>query len=468
MNYVRLLASLYFGLSTGLSCRAQSASPMAALYFGKFQGFVERQNLDSASYYAEKLAADNPVMSNYSTMLDFLLHDSLAQKAKSSNSSLANTAFASRLVQKLSTGSLPLQQSVYPLFRWVEAIHSLADSAKMRQIVAGLMVAQDRSPEERGNRVDRYTLLIYELLKSKPEYSMLADTLFNHTRKWLEHAVNGIYYQSVDEPRRSWPRAYFRYLMAYSSFTKANEALQRRDTAAAETYFNEAAQYAPDDNDRQAKTAYFYESVLLLNGDFQDGFQGRYADFLLAKGDTAAAIQALTALTLADPGNIELLKTYYKKILVNQQPFTDYWNQTLNAKLKPAGDFRLMSLDGKTFDYKQYEGKWVLIDFWGTWCKPCVAELPRFQKFYTEFAQTKPNQLVVLTVACHDQEVKVKDFMTKHGYNFPVAMVDESFINQFRVGEYPTKVLITPQGKRMKIPYGTNWAERVKIYMENQ
>ena len=109
-----------------------------------------------------------------------------------------------------------------------------------------------------------------------------------------------------------------------------------------------------------------------------------------------------------------------------------------------------------------------MIDFWGTWCKPCVEELPRFQKFYDEIVAGKRQDIVVFTVACHEAgDDKVRSFMQKHAYTFPVAMGDDPLIRQFRVGAYPPKVLITPQGNRMKIPFGTNWAERVRIYAEN-
>ena len=78
------------------------------------------------------------------------------------------------------------------------------------------------------------------------------------------------------------------------------------------------------------------------------------------------------------------------------------------------------------------------------------------------------NDIVVLTVACRDQEATVRDFMAKNSYTFPVAMADTAIEIQFRVGEYPTKVLITPQGKRMKIPFATNWVSRVDTYLANQ
>lgn len=429
-----------------------------------FQRFCYEKNIDSALVNVQELAGLN------TRMLNDAIHNSFAQSFRSAESSRADTASAGQLLRKMymSSGNRPLQQSVYPLYQWVEVKKSLNDSAKIRRVVQGFLVAQSRSQEEIGNRIDRYALLIYDVLKTKPEYTAIADTLFTRTKRRLQHAVDWIYFHSTDDRVRSQPRAYFRYLTAFANFIKAGEALQRKDSTNAETYLAAASQFSPDENDRLAKTAYFYEAAMLLNDVSVADFHKPYADLLMAKGDVNAAIKVLTELTLADPGNIALLKSYYPKAASANVPFTEYWNKTLNDKLKPAGDFNLTSLDNKVLDYAQYKGKWILIDFWGTWCKPCVAELPRFQKFYETLPQSNQKELVVLTVACHDQEPLVREFMAKQKYTFPVAMADNTIEKSYYVAEYPTKVLITPQGNRMKIPFGADWAERVKIYMENQ
>ncbi|GAB3558685.1 TlpA family protein disulfide reductase [Spirosoma fluminis] len=400
-------------------------------------------------------------------MVNFLMHDSFAQSFIPGASSRVDTVFYEQLLTKLTAGNLPLQRSIYPLQRWVEARKALVDSAKIRRLVSGFLVAQARSEEEQGNRIDRYALLIYQLIKSKLMYAALADTLFEHTRQRLEHAVNGQYYQFAEDRERRLSRAYFRYLMASANFMKAQEALAANNTALAERLLKAASEFSPDENDRLAKPAYFYESFFLFGSPDKEEFHKPYVDFLLNKGNTVAAVQVLTELTLADPGYINLLKTYYAKAPVSDQPFHVYWTKMLNAKLKAAEPFKLVDLDGKTFDYGQHKGKWVLIDFWGTWCKPCVEEFPRFQKFYNELVKANRQDLVVLTAACHDTETRVREFIQKQAYTFPVAMVNEAFIKQFRVSEYPTKVLITPQGNRMKIAFGANWAERIQIYTEN-
>ncbi|QDK81722.1 TlpA family protein disulfide reductase [Spirosoma sp. KCTC 42546] len=460
MNPIRTSLTLsLFLITTDFQGFAQTPKPSAAFFFNQFQQSISHKNLDSAFYNAEQLALENKAI------LNSLLHDSFAQSFITPVNPRVDTVFVKQLLEKLYTGNVPLQQAVYPLYKWVEVRTKISDTAKIHQLINSFLIAQARSEEEIGNRIDRYSLLICRTLKLRPVYSALADTLFERTRQRLEHAVNGVYYQATEDRRQRTIRAYFRYLMAYTNLTKANEALQQNKLTRAESYLKEASLAGPDDTDRQMKSAYFYEAVFLLNG--QEDFHARYANFLVAKGDTASAVDVLTELTLADPGNIDLLKTYYQKSAYSKTPFQTYWTQQLNAKLKPTESFRLTDLDGKIIDYEQYRGKWVLIDFWGTWCKPCVEELPRFQKFYSDLLKTEQKNIVVFTAASRDTEPKVREFMKKQAYTFPVVMANDAFIKQFRVGEFPTKVLITPQGNRMKIPFGSNWVERIKIYSEN-
>lgn len=457
MNFLRTSLCFILILQRLSICGlAQSAKPQSASYVNQFQQYSRAKQIDSAFYSAQQLAPENK------ELLNTLIHDSFAQSFTRPAPPQTDTLVQGDLLKKLYTGTISLRQSVYPLHKWVEIRDAIGDTARTRQLIDGFLIAQERSGEEKGNRIDRYALLIYGLLRPYPHYSALADTLFERTHRRLEHAVNGVYYQATNDQPRSNVRAYFRYLIAYTNVLKATESLAQNDSIRAASYLKEASRFSPDDMDRLRRADYFYEAVFLLDG--REDFHERYANFLLAKHDTATAVQVLTELALADPGHIALLKTYYQKVTSLKTPFQDYWTRTLNANLKPAEPFQLTYLDGKVFDYEQYRGKWILIDFWGTWCKPCVEELPELQKLYRELANANPKNIVVLTAACHDTEPRVRDFMAKERYTFPVAMVDKRFINQFRVSEYPTKVLITPQGNRMKIPPGTNWSERVRMY----
>ncbi len=92
----------------------------------------------------------------------------------------------------------------------------------------------------------------------------------------------------------------------------------------------------------------------------------------------------------------------------------------------PSVDFTLKSLDGKDYMLSDFKGKVVLLNFWATWCPPCQAEMPEFQKLYERFGADGP--AVILTVAGATLEgddpdkakETVSDFISKNQFTFPV------------------------------------------------
>ncbi len=84
------------------------------------------------------------------------------------------------------------------------------------------------------------------------------------------------------------------------------------------------------------------------------------------------------------------------------------------------------------------------------------------QKFYDEIKAQ--NDIVLVTIACSDTETKVRNFMQKNAYFFPVVMSDGTVETKYPVDGYPAKILITPQGKRIRIEFGADWVSRVNTY----
>jgi thiol-disulfide isomerase/thioredoxin len=457
------------GLAVLLSVSVVSAygqlSPRAEQIncFNRFQDVWTQQNSDSALYYVQCLAEQNPGMANE------LVHNSFAQPFKLPTDSSSQYPLARQLLARMEKSPVSLLRVVMPLQHWVDVSEHLFDTARVRRLVTGLMTMQNRAEETVGNRVDRYAMLVYKLLAPRPEYRSLTDTLLAHTQERLDHATNGRYYQSIHDIRPVMEnRAYFRFLNATLAYWQAEAAEQRNDKAAARQFYQRASELGPDENDLLVKAAYFYESIFLMGREIDD-FYTPYITFLEKQGTKPDTLLALvTKRTLNEPSTstIANLRAYYEKAGSAKEPFRQYWQQQLNTSLRTAEPFRLTDLDKTVFDYGQQKGKWILLDFWGTWCKPCVAELPEMQRFYERMKAR--NDIVLMTVACSDQEPLVRAFMTRNRYAFPVAMADQTIEKQFRVNEYPTKVLITPQGRRMKIPFNTNWVSRVETYLANQ
>ncbi len=108
-------------------------------------------------------------------------------------------------------------------------------------------------------------------------------------------------------------------------------------------------------------------------------------------------------------------------------------------------DFEMTFLDGQTASFEQYRGKKVLLNFWATWCGPCVGELPAFQKLAVEY----PDELVILAVNCSEDEETVQKFIKNNGYTFPVVLDKDGTIQEIFGGitSIPVTVIIDGEGK---------------------
>ncbi len=120
-------------------------------------------------------------------------------------------------------------------------------------------------------------------------------------------------------------------------------------------------------------------------------------------------------------------------------------------------DFSLRTLGGERITSDGLEGKVVLINFWATWCPPCVEEVPDFQRFYQKW---KDEGFVVLGIAekrpsGNGDRSDVRAFADRHGVTYPLAMSNERIRNRFlyKFGyrqKLPTSFLIDRDGKLLR------------------
>lgn len=109
------------------------------------------------------------------------------------------------------------------------------------------------------------------------------------------------------------------------------------------------------------------------------------------------------------------------------------------------------TLNGKEFDIHSLRGKYVLIDFWGIWCGPCVADMPMVKKIQEKYK----DKLVVLGINSGDTKEKIQKFIDDNGYTWQQLMSDkantpDNFVNRFNVQGFPTKFIIDPRGNIVK------------------
>lgn len=107
--------------------------------------------------------------------------------------------------------------------------------------------------------------------------------------------------------------------------------------------------------------------------------------------------------------------------------------------------FRMRGLDGKTVPFESLKGKVVFLNIWATWCPPCIAEMPNIQSLYEKVGSDKI-AFVMLSVDEAGMG-KVKKFIDKKGFTFPVYMPEGQFPQEFYSSAIPTTFIISPEGK---------------------
>ena len=107
-----------------------------------------------------------------------------------------------------------------------------------------------------------------------------------------------------------------------------------------------------------------------------------------------------------------------------------------------APGFELARDDGRAVSLADFRGRYVLVDFWGTWCAPCVAAIPHLQGI----AETYPDLAVVGLASYEDDADDPAAFARERGGRYPVVRADQATIDAWRVHAFPTYVVVDPDG----------------------
>ena len=119
-----------------------------------------------------------------------------------------------------------------------------------------------------------------------------------------------------------------------------------------------------------------------------------------------------------------------------------------------ATDFTLMDINGKPLSLSSLRGKWVVIDFWGSWCVWCIKGMPKMKEYYAKYQ----DKLEILGVDCNDTVEKWKGAVAKHELPWLHVYWDkekgDNPLELYHVDNFPTKIIIDPEGKVAKVVVG--------------
>ncbi|MBR6676296.1 MAG: TlpA family protein disulfide reductase [Clostridia bacterium] len=132
-----------------------------------------------------------------------------------------------------------------------------------------------------------------------------------------------------------------------------------------------------------------------------------------------------------------------------------------------APDITVYTLDGEAVKLSDLRSKPVVLNFWATWCPPCKAELPHFEKLSVEYRGEVEFMMVNLTDGTRDTEELVRSFIESEGYTFPVYCDTEmQAYYLYGVNSIPVTFFIDARGRIQNAYTGAMSEEQLRGYIE--
>ncbi len=138
--------------------------------------------------------------------------------------------------------------------------------------------------------------------------------------------------------------------------------------------------------------------------------------------------------------------------------------QSTKMKAEFVPDFTFQTLDGQSHSIRSLQGKTVVLNFWASWCAPCVKEFPYFLKL----AQEYPEQIIFVGLSSDHDMSAMNRFLSKMSYNYPNGMEAQNVLlsvdeggkitrDMFQTYRLPETIIIDSKGRMKTKLVGADW-----------
>ena len=247
-----------------------------------------------------------------------------------------------------------------------------------------------------------------------------------------------------------------RFYQQYGQFDRELEVAQK-----ALQDFTESLSKRIEAGEERAKVMKEYEEKA---PGFEQKINDAIMSFVKSHPDWEAAAAAVTSLEgekieeaaklLSATVKAGRMKSYLQRAIddYKKQAEAEAKSKAAQAAGVVAPDFTLNDIHGKPLSLSSLKGKYVLLDFWGSWCIWCIRGMPQMKEYYKKYA----GKFEILGIDCNDPEDKWKAAVKKH--ELPWLHVynpkDSKVLADYGVRGFPTKILVGPDGKIVRTVVG--------------
>ncbi|MCM1028795.1 MAG: TlpA family protein disulfide reductase [Pseudoflavonifractor sp.] len=209
------------------------------------------------------------------------------------------------------------------------------------------------------------------------------------------------------------------------------------------------------DEERKAALDGFNE---LVTAQIKANADNPFGVYMITRVPGAGYMPAAYDLVNAEAAMAGILAPLYTEIgsMVEQTRARERAAEKIKAGL-PAPAFSLPAPDGSMVSLADYKGKWVMLDFWGSWCGWCIKGIPQMKE---QWGELKDRNVVFISVACGDSKDTWLEALKKYElpwvncWQDPEAPRESQLSTLYAVAGYPTKLVIDPQGNIALIVVG--------------
>lgn len=126
---------------------------------------------------------------------------------------------------------------------------------------------------------------------------------------------------------------------------------------------------------------------------------------------------------------------------------------TADADTSASGasyELKLSNTNGQMVDFSKYKGEVVFLNFWATWCPPCIAEMPDIEDLY----QKMGNEVSFVMISLDKDREKARRFVERKGFEMPIYFLESALPTVYNPSSIPTTYVLSPDGKIVLTRHG--------------